>query len=485
MRRLLSMVLAACALAALDLAPCALAADRPPNFVFILADDLGVGELGCYGQQIIRTPQIDRLAAGGMRFTQFYAGAPVCAPCRCTLMTGLHTGHAYIRENREKGPWTRRVEPLESKFTGQEPIPDDARTLAELLKQQGYATAAVGKWGLGHLGTSGAPTSQGFDSFYGYYCQRHAHNHFPAFLWRNDQKQPQPGNDGKSLSGETYSQDQFVSAAKAFIREHKDGPFFLYVPLTVPHLSIQVPDESLAQYAGQIQEAPYDHKGYQKHPAPRAGYAAMVTHMDQGVGEIVDLIDGLNLGENTLIVFTSDNGPTYDRLGGSDSDFFNSSAHLRGRKGSVYEGGIRSPLIARWTGRTPSGETAALAAMWDLLPTLCELAGVRAPESVDGLSLAGALLGSESPPERPYLYWEYPPNGGQQAVRSGRWKGVRTDLAAGNRSWQLYDLATDRSETTDVAAEHPDVVRRLSAYAKEAHVASPLFPLPGVDEALP
>lgn len=458
-------------------------AEQPPNIVLIVADDLGFGELGCYGQQIIKTPCIDRLAADGVRFTQFYAGAPVCAPCRCTLMTGLHTGHAYIRSNKEKGPWSKQVEPLEPVFTGQEPIPAETVTLAELLKQRGYATAAIGKWGLGHLGTTGAPASQGFDLFYGYYCQRHAHNHFPAFLWRNDKKELQPGNDGKSHTGQTYSQDQFVREAKEFLRQSQDRPFFLYLPFTVPHLAIQVPEESLQQYAGVIEEAPYESQDrYLKHPTPRAGYAAMVSHMDRGVGEIVELIDELKLGERTLILFTSDNGPVYDRHGGCDSEFFNSTAGLRGRKADVYEGGIRAPLIARWTGKTAQGKSDDVAAMWDLLPTLCEFAGVDAPPGIDGVSLAGPILRGEAPPQRNYLYWEFPSYGGQQAVRAGQWKAVRTGLKDGLQPWQLYDLAADPQESVDVAADHPDITARLSRYAEEAHVRSDVFPLFSVDK---
>jgi len=459
----------------------AAADDRPPNIVLIVADDLGYGELGCYGQQHIRTPRIDRLAAQGLRCTQFYAGAPVCAPSWCTLMTGKHTGHAAIRDNRERGDWTPLVARYESDFTGQEPLPAEQVTLSELLKQRGYATAACGKWGLGHLGTEGAPTTQGFDLFYGYYCQRHAHNHYPAFLWRNDLKEPLQGNDGKSREGQTHSQDKFIEFALAFIRAHRQQPFFLFVPLTIPHLSIQAPAASLAEYEGQLPESDYAPPPgakyhYFNHPAPHAGYAAMVSHMDRGVGKIVDLIDQLDLADDTLILFTSDNGPTYDRLGGADSEFFNSTAGLRGRKGDVYEGGLRVPLIVRWTNRIQPGRTSDLvAAFWDFLPTFCDITHTPTPDGIDGLSLAPTWLDSGPQPEHDYLYWEFPARGGQQAVRQRDLKAIRTNIARGERRWQLYDLAADPQEQHDLAAQRPDDVKRLAATAAAARTPSPVF----------
>jgi arylsulfatase len=458
------------------------AAETPPNIILIIADDLGYGDLGCYGQRYIETPRIDRIAAEGMRFTQFYAGAPVCAPSRCTLMTGKHLGHAAIRNNREKGPWTPLAKKYEQQFTGQEPLPADEVTLAEGLKARGYATAAIGKWGLGHFGTSGDPNRQGFDLFYGYNCQRHAHNHFPAFLWRNDQKEPLPGNDAQpQLQGQTHSQDKFIENATQFIRDHRQGPFFLYLPVTIPHVSIQATAESLAEYQGKLAEptggSKADQGHYLKHPTPHAGYAAMVSHLDRGVGQIVDVVRELGLDENTLILFTSDNGPTFN-IGGADSEFFNSSAGLRGRKGSVYEGGLRVPLIARWPGVIKaSHETDAIAAMWDLLPTLCEVAGDEAPTDIDGVSLLNVLTNSSPPPQRDYLYWEFPARGGQQAVRWGDWKAVRTDLDSGPQRWQLYDLKADESESFDVADEHPEVVEQIKKLASEARVDSKVFPL--------
>ncbi|MCA9269596.1 MAG: arylsulfatase, partial [Planctomycetales bacterium] len=392
--------------AALCLAFCAAAgaAERRPNIVLFLADDLGYAELGSYGQKIIETPHLDALAKQGVRFTQFYSGCPVCAPARCMLMTGKHSGHAYIRDNGDP----KGLDDLRKKygweFPGQNPIPAEETTVAELLHAQGYATAAIGKWGLGHFGTTGDPLTQGFDLFYGFNCQRHAHNHYPRFLWRNRTKEELPGND-RTLTGKTYSQDKFIETGLAFIREHQDQPFFLYMPFAVPHLSIQVPDALLAQYDGKIEEADYVHRGYLQHPRPRAGYAAMISHMDRGVGQILALLDELKLADDTIVLFSSDNGPTYDRLGGSDSEYFHSAGPFRGLKGSIYEGGIRVPLIVRWPGKIKPGRTSErMGAFWDLLPTLCELTGTPAPNDIDGVSFAGELLGRPQPP-RDFLYW--------------------------------------------------------------------------------
>jgi arylsulfatase len=402
-------------------------------------------------------------------------------------MTGKHPGHAAIRDNRENGPWRRLAGKYGTEFTGQQPLPAKELTLAEILKSRGYATAAIGKWGLGHFGTGGDPNKQGFDLFYGYNCQRHAHNHYPAFLWRNDQKEVLPGNDGKSPAGQTHSQDKFIENALAFVSEHKDGPFFLYLPVTIPHLSIQTPPASLAEYAGKLPESSSNPPAgaahhYFNHPTPHAAYAAMVTHLDRGVGQIVDLVHEHELDDNTLILFTSDNGPTFERLGGADSDFFNSTAGRRGRKGSVYEGGLRVPLIARWPDVIkPNSETDAVAAMWDLLPTLCEAASTPAPEQIDGVSLFSVFQNPDSELSRDHLYWEFPAKEGQQAVRFGNWKGVRTDLAKGPQRWQLYDLAADETETHDVADEHPQVVEQIERIAAVEHAPSQVFPLQSVD----
>ena len=447
---------------------------RPPNIVFVLADDLGWGELGSYGQDKIRTPRLDELARQGMRFTQHYSGSPVCAPCRAILMTGKHGGKAYIRDNMEVQP------------EGQWPIPESDVTIAELLKQRGYATAAIGKWGLGMLESEGSPLVQGFDGFFGYYCQRHAHNHYPTYLWRNAERIELEGNDG-GLQGEQYSHDLFMREAQGFIRQHKDEHFFLFLPLIIPHLSIQVPDEALAQYA-EMEEAPFEQRdGYHKHPTPRAGYAAMISHMDRTLGDLFDLLDELGLADNTIVIFTSDNGPTGGRTGGADSAFFESNGPFRGFKGSVYEGGIRVPLIVRWPGRVEAGSTSDLPTVfYDWMPTLLELAGApdAAPEAADGISFAATLLGRpQAQKDHDFMYWEFAGYGGQQAVRMGNWKGVRRDLHKGNTTWELYDLATDPAEANDLAAQHSDIVRQLATIARREHTVSELFPIKVLDNA--
>ena len=452
-------------------------ADQPPNVVLIMADDLGYGELGCYGQTAIRTPNLDALAQQGMRLTQYYSGSPVCAPSRCVLLTGKHTGHAYIRDNGDPKDLQHLKARFGWEFPGQHPIPDHEVTIAEQLKSHGYATGAMGKWGLGHFGTTGDPNQQGFDLFYGFNCQRHAHNHYPKFLWRNATKEMLPGND-RQLSGQTYSQDRFVDVAIEFIEAHQSRPFFLYLPFAIPHLSIQVPEASLAEYQGTIHEAPYEHRGYLKHPSPRAGYAAMITHMDRGIGKILERLEGLGLRDNTLVIFTSDNGPTYDRLGGSDSEYFNSARGLRGLKGSTYEGGIRVPFIASWPGRIPAGATTDhLAAAWDVFPTLCEAAQLGVPEGLDGISLWPLLRGGSPGHASRYLYWEFPSYGGQQAVREGDWKAVRMNISRGNRVLELYHLADDPGEQRDLAKQSPEKVAHMERLMEEAHTDSKLFPL--------
>lgn len=442
------------------------AASRPPNIILIMADDLGYAELGCYGQEKIRTPHIDRMAREGMRFTQFYSGSPLCAPTRCTLMTGMHTGHSYIRDNGEVKP------------EGQRPIPDETITVAEVMKEAGYATGMMGKWGLGGPGTVGEPNRQGFDHWFGYLCQRQAHNHYPRYLWKNGERQPLEGND-RGLTGEQFSQDLFTEEALGFIRENQEQPFFLYLPFAIPHLAIQVPDDSLAEYEGLWDDPPYEGgKGYLPHPAPRAGYAAMITRMDRDVGRILDLLSELDLDDDTIVLFTSDNGPTYNRLGGSDSDFFASAGPFRGLKGSVYEGGIRVPLVARWPGHISAGEESAhIGALWDMLPTFAELAGVEAPDGIDGVSMARALLGQEGQEEHDYLYWELRSYSGQQAVRTGNWKGVRRQMKQGSDRIELYDLAADIGESQDVAEAHPDLVARIEWIMREGRTPSEQFPL--------
>jgi len=443
----------------------------PPNVVLIVADDLGYGELGCYGQEKIDTPRLDRLASEGLRFTNFYAGAPVCAPSRCSLLTGLHGGHAFERDNFEF--------PVE----GQLPLPAGTLTLPRLLQQAGYATGIVGKWGLGGPGSSGEPNDQGFDHWFGYLCQRQAQSYYPEHLWRNGERVELAGNSPDGTSGEHYAPDLFLEELEGFLRERETGPFFLYLPFTLPHLALQPEPEDIRPYRGRFPERPYDGRdGYLPHSTPRAAYAAMITRLDRDVGRVLDLLRELGLEENTLVLFTSDNGPTRD-TGGADTEFFASSGGLRGWKGWLYEGGIRVPLIARWPGHIPAGKTCdQIAASYDLMPTLLELAGVPVPTGLDGLSLAPALRG-ERGPEHDALVWEFHGYGGQQAVRQGRWKGLRRELHAGGRPFELYDLENDERETRNVAAQQPEIVERLLGILARERVPSQEFPLPVLDEA--
>jgi arylsulfatase len=444
-----------------------------PNVVFILADDLGRAEVGAYGQEKIRTPSIDKMAAEGMRFTRFYAGSPVCAPSRCTLLTGKHTGHAYIRDNREIKP------------EGQTPIPAAEVTLAEMFKARGYDTAAIGKWGLGFPGSEGDPLNQGFDHFFGYNCQRHAHDHYPTYLWNDRARIDLPGNTG-GATGERHSHDLFEQDALRWVRDHHERPFFLFLPFTIPHLALQVPADSLAEYEGKLEDdAPYvGGKGYQPHPKPHAAYAAMVTRMDRTIGRLMDLLRELNLDDDTIVIFTSDNGPTHD-VGGADSPFFGSAGGLRGLKGSVYEGGIAVPFIVRWPGRIAAGSTSDFLGYFpDFAPTLMDLIDGRdaLPAGLDGISFANSLLGRPADQKtHEFLYWEFPSYGGQQAARMGPWKGLRQEMRKGRLEIELFNLDDDPAETRDVAADHPEIVARVSEVMKRQHTRSDLFPLPGID----
>lgn len=460
---------------------------RPPNVIFILCDDLGYGDVGCFGQKKIRTPNVDTLAREGMKFTQHYSGNAVCAPSRCVLMTGKHPGHAYIRDNREAKP------------EGQLPIPADTVTVAKLFKQMGYATGAFGKWGLGAPGSEGDPNRQGFDRFYGYNCQREAHNYYPNHLWDNDRRveldnptfgahqklpadaDPKDPRSYAGYAGKQYAPDLIAEKAREFIRQNKDKPFFLYFPTTVPHLALQVPEDSLAEYAGKFPETPYaGQRGYLPHRTPLAAYAAMITRLDREIGRMIDLVKELGLEEQTIFVFTSDNGPLYNKLGGTDCEFFESAGPLNGRKGSLYEGGIREPLVVRWKGRIAPGTTSQrVTGFEDWLPTLMELVGGTAPAGIDGISFAPTLLG-KTQEEREFLYREHEGYGCQQALRMGDWKGVREKLKKNpNAPLELYNLKDDIGETKDVAKEHPDIVARMLKIMKEQHTPSKEFPLPG------
>jgi arylsulfatase len=457
--------------------------------VFILADDLGYGELGCYGQEKIRTPNIDRLAKQGMRFTQHYSGSPVCAPSRCVLLTGLHTGHAYIRDNDEMPE--RGDVWHDPELEGQRPLPEGTFTLATLFQDAGYATGAMGKWGLGGPESSGEPNRQGFDHWYGYLCQRVAHNYYPTHLWRDGERDLLEGNayfyphqrlpeevdpndpaSYAAYSGEQYAMDPMAEEALQFVRDHREEPFFLFLPFPVPHAALQVPTDSLLEYEGAFPETPYaGEQGYLPHPAPRAAYAAMVTRMDREIGRLLDLLNELGLEEDTLVLFSSDNGPTFN--GGTDSEFFESAGPLRGLKTQLYEGGIRVPLVARWPGRIPAGSVSEFpSAFWDFLPTFAELTGQSLPVETDGVSLLPSLVGNPRDQEaRPYLYWEFQ---GRQALRMGKWKAYRM---AGTGEWELYDLEEDIGESQSLAGAHPEVVAQVGAYMESARTESELFPL--------
>ena len=490
---LLSVVLLACSLSL------SLAADRPPNVVFIIADDLGWGDLGCYGQQKIRTPNLDRMAAEGMRLTRHYSGNAVCAPSRCVLMTGKHPGHAWIRNNKEMKP------------EGQEPVAAAEVLLPEILKAAGYTTGGFGKWGLGGPGTESEPLKQGFDRWYGYNCQAVAHSFYPPKLWDNDQQvvinevpvpghgKLEPGEDPNNpdsyarFSGKTYSADLIAEASRQFIRDHKDRPFYCFVPTTVPHLALHVPADSLAEYQGQWEDPPYPGgRGYTPHFTPRAAYAAMITRMDREIGKLMALVKELGLDEHTIFVFTSDNGPLYDKLGGTDAEFFNSHGGLRGRKGSLYEGGFRVPGIVRWSGKIKPGVSDRITGFEDWLPTVLDLAGLQGkiPAGLDGISFAATLRG-EAQAERDFLYREFPAYGGQQSLHMGKWKLVRQNLIqgkgkgkkakAGPATLELFDLANDPHEETDVAAQHPEVVEKMRSIMTAQHLPSAIFPFPALD----
>jgi len=453
-----------------------------PNIIYIYADDLGYGELGCYGQQKIKTPCLDRLANEGMRFTQHYSGSPVCAPSRAMLMTGKHSGHSYIRGNYELGGFSDEEE------RGQLPLPKQAFTIADLLKQKGYQTAMIGKWGLGMANSEGSPLRHGFDFFYGCLDQKQAHNYYPTHLWENDKwdslHQPfidvhKPVNPNRNetdfdyFKGVSYAPAKMTEKALAFIDKNKNQPFFLYLAYTLPHLSLQVPDEYVKKYMGLFDEKPYyAEKGYTPHKNPLSAYAAMITYLDDQAGLIMNKIKELGLDENTVIFFSSDNGPTF--TGGVDAKFFNSAAGLRGLKMDVYEGGIREPFMARWPGKIkPRSTSHLISSQYDMLATLADL--VKQKVQSDGISLLPELLGKKKQASHKFLYFEYPEKGGQLAIRMGDWKGVKVNLIKNPAAaWELYNLKTDRSETANVAAQHPDLLKQFDEIVKNEHSDSPV-----------
>ncbi len=446
-----------------------------PNIVFILADDLGVGDLGCYGQQKIRTPNIDRLAAEGMRFTQHYSGNAVCAPSRCALMTGKHMGHAVVRDNGQRAPGAE----------GQTPMPAGTVTVAQLLQKAGYATGIIGKWGLGMPEDKSSPHSFGFDYSYGYLCQGVAHTFYPPHLWRNDRRELLTSNPPYDPSmrgpippdGQIYAHDLMADDSLKFVRDNKDKPFFLYLAFTIPHLSLQAPEDSLAEYRGKNwPETPFTNtKHYSNHATPRAAYAAMITRMDRDIGRLMAQLKELGLDENTLVLFTSDNGAVFP-LSGTDPAFFGSTAGLRGFKQELYEGGIRTPFLARWPGKIKAGSVSDhVSAFWDFLPTACAMAGLPVPAETDGISYLPTLLGQPGQKQHDFLYWEYHSQGGRVAVRMGDWKAIRNGVKKNpDAPLELYNLATDRAEANDVAAQHPDIVAKVREIMTREHTPSPV-----------
>jgi arylsulfatase A-like enzyme len=435
---------------------------NPPNILLIQADDLGYGDLSAYGQALFETPSLDRLARDGIRFTQYYAGSTVCAPSRTALMTGLHTGHAWIRGNADI------------------PLRDEDVTVAKVLRGAGYRTAVIGKWGLGQPGTTGQPDRQGFDYAFGFLDHRHAHRQFTDHLWRN-------GERVTVDLDHDYVNDLFTKETAAFIERDDPRPFFVYLNYTVPHAELRAPDDAIAPFRGRYPEKPFvnpaaDAKqsgaavnspslGYRSQPTPRAAFAGMITRMDGDIGRLMDLLRARGIDKRTLVLFASDNGPHQE--GGADPDFFKSSGGLRGIKRDLYEGGIRVPMIARWPGTIPAGRVSAHPwAHWDMLPTLADIAGATVPAGLDGLSMARALRGQRQPAHA-FLYWEFHERGFQQAARMGRWKGVRLKAGA---PLELYDLSTDPAETRDLSTARPDIVAKIDAYLKSARTESARWP---------
>lgn len=435
-------------------------APRKPNILLIVADDLGYGDLGCYGQEKIKTPNIDKLASEGVRFTQFYAGSTVCAPSRCALMTGLHTGHAYIRGNANLALRSSDV------------------TVADLLKKAGYHTGLLGKWGLGNENTTGMPQDHGFNEFGGYLDQTHAHDYYTDHLWRYDPKQGfLPMNLVENLGGKKalYTHDLFTDAAINFIRinsptpANHQRPFFLYLALTIPHANNEEGSRS-----GNGMQVPSD-QPYSDQPWPQVekNKAAMITRLDDTVGKIMAKLKELKLEDNTVVLFTSDNGP--HREGGVDPKFFQSSGPLRGIKRDLYEGGIRVPMIARWPAKLKLGRVSdQVWAFWDFLPTACEIASASPPEKIDGISMLPALLGRAQTNQHEFLYWEFHEGGFKQAIRIGDWKAVRLRPGA---TLELYNLKTDLEEKHNVAAQNPEVVSRIETLFKTARTDSSEFPV--------
>lgn len=424
-----------------------------PNIIFIMADDLGWGHLGCYGQKQIKTPNIDRIADEGMRFTDAYSGCAVCAPCRSVLMTGLHMGHTPVRGN-----------------SGGIPIRDEDVTIGEVLKKAGYTTGCFGKWGLGDFGTTGVPWKQGFDEFFGYLHQVHAHFYYPEYLWHNGKKVNLSGNENGGRA--QYSHDVILKQALEFIRRNKSQPFFCYLPVTIPHVELWVPEDSMAPYRGKFKEEQIvdPRKGYLSAKESFAAYAGMISRLDDGVGQVMALLKELGIDDNTIVIFTSDNGAQggpWQRL----VEVFNGSGPFRESKGSMYEGGTRVPAIARWPGKIKPGTTSHFAWYFpDVMPTLAEMAGASVPKTTDGISIVPTLLGKKQKPHE-FMYWEL--GSGKrlrQAVRMGKWKAVRLGP---EDPLELYNLETDIGEKNNVADENPNIVAKIEAYLKTCREPAP------------
>lgn len=477
------------------------AAGEKLNVVFIIADDLGWGELGCYGQKKIPTPNIDRLASQGMRFTQHYSGAPVCAPSRCVLMTGKHLGHAEVRGNIQ----AKRVQPQFQE--GQIPLTESALTIAQVFRNAGYATGAMGKWGLGPVGSTGDPAAKGFDLFFGYNCQAVAHSYFPAALWRNAERVPlnaKPIPGGKKQPegevrmedtlGELYAPKLMIEEAVKFIDAKKSAPFFLYLPFIEPHVAMHPPRESVEKFPMEWDAEPYrGDSGYLPHPRPRAAYAAMISDLDGYVGRVLEALEKGGIAERTLVLFTSDNGTTHAgpagtrfHVGGVDPEFFNSTAGLRAFKGSVYEGGIRVPMIVRLFGKIAAGSVNEMPSYFaDWFPTLCDAAGLEKPAALDGESLWPVMTGSPAKPRTKPMLWVFPEYGGQVAVRIGDFKLTRQKLNTKRPStWEVYNLAKDIAEKNDIATEKPDLIQQANELLRREVSANTNFPLkiPGVND---
>ncbi len=447
------------------------AVSEKPNIIFILADDLGYGDLSSFGQTRFATPHIDRLAAEGMKFTQHYSGSTVCAPSRSALMTGQHTGHTFIRGNKEVQP------------EGQYPLPDSVLTLAEMLKQQGYRTGAFGKWGLGFPGSEGDPNRQGFDHFVGYNCQRLAHHYYPRYLWDNQRQVAFEEN--ADFDKGRYAPDYIHERTLAFLDDHAQEPFFLFIASPLPHAELIAPDSLMDKFRGKYlpekvyqgtdEGENYRQGPYESQAESHAAFVAMVYVLDRQVGEILDKLEALGIDDNTLILFSSDNGPHQE--GGADPDYFDSNGPFKGYKRDLYEGGIRVPMIARWPGKIQAGSTSDhISAFWDLMPTLAELIGATTPDDIDGVSYLPTLLGAGTQAQHDYLYWEFHERGGRIAFRQGKWKAVKYNyLEEPDAPFELYDLDADPGETTNLADQHPDLLESFEVLRGQARTESDVF----------